>query len=321
MDVRRWLFEILARNVGAGHNVRPRWIGFRAELDLGPRLEARESVEQAYSGGIFLPTRKGAGPLEEPVYFSVVPEPFDREGYRHIFAAISGVGCKAMFLIAYDGSKPVTGWNRKDVMKCGLVVPVPALTVYRFDKENGFKKCWSGMKALVSLYRRYNRRKRDPVLEWEELGDRHMLDEFDDQTITTLYVERLVFDGYLGFGVERGIPADIDSIVRNSDGQYFMIEVKEKDRSKRAPIGFGMDDRRIKSLGRLQQLTGMSYWYIVREIDNQHSRNLTGWHSIGLNKFIQQTAAQKKIEGGTGMRSYGSSNPTRVCPLENFSKF
>ena len=119
---------------------------------------------------------------------------------------------------------------------------------------------------------------------------------------------------------EKGIPADIDSVIVDVDGGLSLIEVKEKDRSKRHPVGFGMDIRRRDHLALLQEKTGLRVFYIVREVKDQTAREFAGWHIIPLNKYIAATDGSRAIEGGTGMRSAYSSNPTSVCPVENFQE-
>ena len=56
----------------------------------------------------------------------------------------------------------------------------------------------------------------------------------------------------------------------------------------------------------------------VREVKDQTAREFSGWHIIPLNKYIGATDGSRSIEGGTGMRSRYSSNPTSVCPVGEF---
>lgn len=140
------------------------------------------------------------------------------------------------------------------------------------------------------------------------------------QDLMQLYVNRLVFDGYLGFACYKGIPSDIDAIICKNE-QFSLVEIKEKDKSKKPPQGFGMDIGRIESLHKLSLATTWPCYYLVKEINNQQQRELIAWHWIDLRQFIAATVSADIIEGGTGMRSLQSSNPTKVCPYQYFNLF
>lgn len=44
------------------------------------------------------------------------------------------------------------------------------------------------------------------------------------------------------------------------------------------------------------------------------------WKIISLEKFKHMTGESPVIEGGIGMRSKSSSNPTKICKVEYFQK-
>ena len=100
----------------------------------------------------------------------------------------------------------------------------------------------------------------------------------------------------------------------------FLVEVKEKDLSKRVPIGFGMDVRHRDDLAELQRRTGMKVFYIVREVHEQKRREFKSWKIISLDKYIYETVSAATVEGGKGMRNQYSSNPTTVCSVVNFKE-
>ena len=100
-----------------------------------------------------------------------------------------------------------------------------------------------------------------------------------------------------------------------------MLEVKEKDLSKREPRGFGMDIRRIRHMRKLSRFLELPFLYVVRQVNNQTERLHMGWHYIEIEDFHANTKDLAPIEGGFGMRSVHSSNPTKVCPFEHFNNF
>ena len=97
-----------------------------------------------------------------------------------------------------------------------------------------------------------------------------------------LYVSRLVFDGFLGFGVYKRKPSDIDAITVDKNHRICFIEIKEKDKCKSSPIGFGIDVPRLEDCLELSRNTGLSYQYMVRHIDDQSEENLSNGVSIEL---------------------------------------
>jgi len=317
MEVAEALYTLLSHNVGGDRQLKPRWIGFRAELELGPLLNRRERVAKMLKGGVFLPVIKGASPLDNPVYYTVIGASEDKADYLELYAEMSKIGLKSAYMIVYDNAHPFTDWEMFDIMKCGVSLPVPEFSIFRFDGGR-FNLCSEGLKALSDEFRPAHRSGVKTRIAFSEFDWSVIFDHVEACDLEGLYAERLIFDGLLGFGVDKGIPADIDNVIVDVDGGISLVEVKEKDRSKRPPIGFGMDIRRRDDLALLQQKTGLGVFYIVREVKDQSAREFVGWHIIPLNKYITATDGSRAIEGGTGMRSRYSSNPTSVCPSEYF---
>ena len=146
----------------------------------------------------------------------------------------------------------------------------------------------------------------------------HKFLQFSVKSLLKLYVERLFFDGYFNLTRTRGAPLDIDTFVRAKDGGLCLLEIKEKDISKRDPRGFGMDLRRVESLSILSAAFSAKAFYVVRHVNNQTQRQFVDWRIIDLEQFKSQIAYSPTVEGGTGMRSASSHNPTRVCRFEYF---
>ena len=147
----------------------------------------------------------------------------------------------------------------------------------------------------------------------------HKFLQFSVKSLLKLYVERLFFDGYFNLTRTRGAPLDIDTFVRAKDGGLCLLEIKEKDISKRDPRGFGMDLRRVESLSILSAAFSAKAFYVVRHVNNQTQRQFVDWRIIDLEQFKSQIAYSPTVEGGTGMRSASSHNPTRVCRFEYFT--
>ena len=144
------------------------------------------------------------------------------------------------------------------------------------------------------------------------------LSPFSEKQLLKIYMDRLFFDGFIGFSKDKGKSSDIDLIVIRPSGEYRFIEIKEKD-LPRSKQGFGLDVPRIKDMERIQEQSSIEYHLVVRHINNQKDRELIGWKYIAINDFINDVKGNKAVEGGTGMRSSNSSNPTLICSLNKFS--
>ena len=79
-----------------------------------------------------------------------------------------------------------------------------------------------------------------------------------------------------------------------------------------------MDLRRVNSLSILSDAFSARAFYVVRHINNQTQRRFVGWRIIDLEQFKSQIAYSPTVEGGIGMRSTSSHNPTKVCRFECF---
>lgn len=239
--------------------------------------------------------------------------------YERIYNRISRLDCAGLYFIQYDRDTDPSNWELKDIMGIGVPLPVPKFKTVVYDAKS---KVFNPV-TIETLRAHYEPAERPNKCRYPiEAGlvRSHIakLVDYHSDDLLGLYVQRLVFDGMIGWGRVRGIPSDIDGIFCEDAEPKYFIEIKEKDLSKREPKGFGMDLGRIESLTRISKLTGIPYYYIVREVDNQTDRDFLRWLYIEMEKFAECVKDNEAIEGGTGMRSERSSNPTRVCPLEHF---
>jgi hypothetical protein len=223
-----------------------------------------------------------------------------------------------MYFIQWNNSVPFEDWEKEDIMNMGVGLPVPEINVFLFDnRRNDFVSI-----SFESFLKEFNVKERPDTFWGEEFKSLYIekMKDYSQNDLLKLYVQRLIFDGFLGFGVEKGLPGDIDFIV-NSDVMHEMqfLEVKEKDLSKGKPQGFGMDIRRIDELRIITEKTGIKYFYIVRRINNQKERNFAEWLIADMDDFIKNMG-DDVIQGGSGMRKEGTYNPTRICPYEVFKK-
>ncbi len=69
---------------------------------------------------------------------------------------------------------------------------------------------------------------------------------------------------------------------------------------------------------KIESETGIPYFLSVRHINNQIERLLLNWRFISIDDFERNVRGGKAIEGGTGMRSASSNNPTLICDLNQF---
>jgi len=311
----QYLHVLLSHNVIGEIQFTNRYNGFVGELDFREWFYLNRRWERVYNGGFFVPAVDGSRPLDNPIYFTVSEDP--PEGYCEIYKRIALLDCRAMFFIQWDGKIPFSDWDKSPVNGIAEQLPIPEFSVYCFDTEKAAFSP-SNLSELIVHFTDRHTTLSDNVPLAIKVRFSELLDRFDERAIMDLYVQRLVFDGYLGLTKERGIPSDIDQIITTKGGnQFIAFEIKEKDLSKTAPIGFGMDVPRIDFFNTFINITGIEVYYIVKQINNQIDRKIIAWRAIKMGNFIAN-AESRAVEGGTGMRSRFSSNPTKICRDEYF---
>ena len=313
------LHTLLSHNVIGDKQYISRYKGFRGELDFLALL--RSGGIEFVNGGMFVSRINRAKPYDRAAYFSVADER-TMDDYRSIYRQISSVGFEKMYLATHDSD--YENWERRDVMGFGAECAVPEFRIYEYDTGTGEFGPVDGNASVIADYYRdvEGQRGRNSYDIPVNTRDFHIrqLENFDREDILDMYTTRLIFDGYIGFGKIKGIAADIDVIILK-DGNPVLCEVKEKDLSKRPPQGFGMDLHRIDDITHFSAETGLPSLYVVRHVDNQIDRKFVEWKMISMEDFCRHTKSSRVIEGGHGMRSEWSRNPTRVCPYRHFGDF
>lgn len=315
--------KLLSCNVIGEKQYEARYKGFYGELDfLRTFADAKRSgrlISEATlrNGGYFLPTIDTTDNSLESSCYVTISSSKPGPHYLNIYQQLSRLSEK-LYFIEYSNSTSITDWPLSDIMKNGVPCKTPELTVYHYDKNTGSFEI-SSIKNLTSLFdgMKFRERKQKVISDTTRSFYSEKLKSFDEEILLDLYVERFVFDGLIKFlHVKR---SDIDAISIKPDGKIAFIEIKEKDKSKTPPEGFGMDEHRIEAINRLRLECGVDYNYIIREIADQESRELIAWRSISMDKFTAIVSKLPSIEGGHGMRSQNTSNPTRICPSGNFA--
>ncbi|KXO78224.1 hypothetical protein AYL20_07560 [Acinetobacter venetianus] len=311
------LHHLIANNVLGQNAYISRFKGFVAELDFLPWMRAKRPNIPIFTGGYFVPNHYVSNSLISPVYFTVCNSaPND---YIEIYRRIALISCHRMLFIQWDNSVPVNQWPLIDVMNTESPIPVPAMNCYEYDNQsNSFTQIDISNFFNTFTDKKPNRKANEIPVEAYNSGI-SSLQSFEYSDILNLYVQRLIFDGYIGFSKVKGSPSDIDSIIFSPQNNNFaFIEIKEKDLSKKPPQGFGMDLGRINDLLKLEQTTGWPAYYLVRHVNNQQERKFVGWRMISMNKF-KSNLADSIIQGGTGMGFTTGQYPTQICPFENFT--
>lgn len=319
------LHSLLSHNVVGDKQYINRYNGFNGELDFMRWFRANRPDNKTLSGGAFIPITSSEDSFKNSVYFTVSSFDPNTEENIFIYSRLQSLAQIGQFYFWYDSEELLSSWEYSVSFpvigsnEIKLLTP-KSLKVYKFDNENctfqlstiqrfidccGFKKGKSKLANIPeSIYKKYL----DLFLN------------YDFQDIKSMYLERLVFDGICGLANGRGAPLDIDLFVQGDNGGWNILEIKEKDKSKNYPKGFGMDLRRIKSLRFLQDTIKIPAVYIVRHVADQIDRAFLEWSAINFNKFYKKIELSPTVEGGFGMRSERSSNPTKVCEYEYFSR-
>lgn len=315
-EILKYLNVLLAHNIYAktqqnfDNAYKNRIVGFRAELDFYRRFS---NVSDLYSGGYILPKKYRQKTLDNPIYFTISCEPVER--YTYIYKKLEKAIFQKLFYIEGDNVN-FKLWNFEDVMGVGEKLPVPKFRVHQFIDE-GFVEISTNIESFT---KEFNDKSRNELKfnfspSMVEYCEGLMLD-FSIEELLQIYVDRLVFDGYLGFSKFKGIASDIDSISVKNDNVIF-LEIKEKDLSKRHPIGFGMDLQRINDIAEISTAFNVDYLYVVKEINNQKIRKFLNWRYIPIAFFIDNIKDNPIVNGGLGMSNI-ESNPTVVCEKKYF---
>ncbi len=317
------IHQLVSHNVIGGKQLFQRYKGFRAELELEEYLKSNFNTLKLLNGGLIISLDSRISSLNNSIYVTVVEKSkLELEEYIRIFTLLKVLDYVEMYLVVYDSSVE----SVKEVMKFSegsVSLKLPSLEIYNFNKlENLFEVNPKGVNAIKSHFKILKIRGKnifhieDSHLRWLKKE----LNHFTENSLTNIYMERLILDGLIGFSVEKGKMSDIDLIVKRPDGEIRLIEIKEKDLPKRAKKGFGIDVPRLEDMMRVENFSGLQYHLVVKHIDNQTDRNLKEWLTIRIKDFEANVNGNDVIEGGTGMRSTNSSNPTLICDYSEFKK-
>ncbi|MEI9958003.1 MAG: hypothetical protein WDM90_17255 [Ferruginibacter sp.] len=290
-----------------------RFRGFRAELDF---IGFVNSKRTALSGGYLVPLRYKMPTLSSPVYFTVDNK--NETVYRNLYEKVNAVNLSKLLYVRYNNSD-IKDWKKIDVMNTGDLMPVPGFRVFDFQ-GNDFIKISDDLSGLINLFTHKSARRTQGV-KISTTARQYcisLINDFDLNLLIELYVGRLIFDGYIGFAFNKGIPSDIDLVVESKSKKLLLIEIKEKDISKTNPKGFGIDVRRLKDCLQLSAETGLEYRYVVRQVNNQTERKFEEWKWISFEEFEKLTDKKNIKNGGVGMGTIGDDNPTVMVAYEHF---
>lgn len=310
------LHSVLAKNVLGDKQYESRYKGFIGELSFQEWLSNNRGSATVFTGGYLLPRIAGSRSIKNPVYFTISPD--DPQKYVHIYNSLNNIPCESMYFIHWNNQSSFLEWDLSEKILDGIKLQVPNFKVFKFDPSNSnfISISFNEFVNLFPLKQNRTQSRAIPtgiIEKWQK-----KLSSYEYKHILDLYVQRLIFDGYIGYSREHGIPSDIDAIIYSAKlNTYALLEVKEKDKSKRPPQGFGMDVERIADLSKLKSSTGLPIYYIVRQIDNQKDRNFLSWKIIELDKF-KKKLSQSTIQGGSGMGFENGQYPTQICPFEHF---
>lgn len=307
---------LIANNVIGDKQYNNRFKGFVGELDFKEFIRLNKPKNTYLDGGIFLPTKEKASYLDKPVFFTVTSDPIDQ--YNVIYRQIAHVDCKALYILSWQ-SDTEKAWESRDLLMIGKKLLVPALTVNKYIHGNFMP---SSLEEFLGEFRRIHYYRYEDKVH-AEIKEKFVdiLMRFDEKHLKDLYVQRLVFDGFIGLKYERGKPSDIDQVVRSrQNGEYYFLEVKEKDLCKREPKGFGMDVDRVIFFDELSNQTSIQTFYFIKQVKEQQKREFLNWRYIPMADFSAY-CDRTSVEGGTGMRSENSSNPTWICPEKYFKTY
>lgn len=313
------IHTLVSNNVIGSKQLMSRYKGFRGELLFSKFLSKKYAVYEQLNGGIIISKNSSESSLNNSIYFTVVSSKIDLDDYLNIYANLSKLSFKKLYLIIYQNDYkqlPVMHYAEETIK-----LPVPSFEILEYDTiKKQFTLTDNDVNNITSFFTPLTKRRRNskPITaECKKWLFDHLV-SFSKEQLIQVYFERLFLDGYIGFSMEKGKSSDIDLILKHPNEEYRLIEIKEKDLPKKAKKGFGLDVPRLKDMERIQSESGMEYHLAIRHIDNQTNRKLIDWKQISISNFAANVKNQKAIEGGTGMRSESSKNPTLICDFDQF---
>lgn len=314
------IHTLVSHNVIGDKQLFSRYKGFRSELFLENYLAHKYPILKQLEGGIIISKDSSESSLNNSLYISIIPKDSFLEDYKIIFKNLSKLDFNQMYLILYSEND----WNNAPIMHFKdntISLKVPTIEIFTYNKiTTRFETTDNDITAVTNFFDSYQTRQKNkyPITTATKQWFRDNMIPFSKAQLLKIYMNRLILDGYIGFGKQKGKPSDIDMIIKKPDGYFRLIEIKEKDLPKRAQKGFGLDVPRLEDLLRISDITGLEYHLVIREINNQTERELLSWRQIPIEKFATNVDWNSKVEGGTGMRSSESINETLICPLNFF---
>jgi len=315
------IHTLVSHNVIGNKQLMSRYKGFRGELSFETFLRSKYKNYQLLDGGMIFSLDSSKSSLNNSIYITITNASFDLDEYRNLYKHLSKLGFEKMFFVSYDQSN----WEIVPVMKFPkeiISLPIPDLEFLEYDMvQNSFEATTDQISIFTDLFDDMAVRKKSRHAIKEEsktyLETALMKNDWDD--LIKIYMNRLFLDGFIGFGKDKGKISDIDLILKRPDGEYVLIEIKEKDLAKKI-VGFGLDLPRIDDMNRILKDSNLAYYLVVRHINNQRDRKLVGWKMISIADFSKGIEGQKPTAGGTGMRSSTSYNPTLICEESLFQE-
>lgn len=306
--------KAISLNVIGDKQYASRFKGFIAELDFPQFADHVWPEVDVFPGGFLVSPMKDARSISNPVHFNTGTH--DPRDLVAMYEKLEKLGCSNLFYFHFENSVEVEAWSQNGFPNGFLSPPYKVHEYSRHSKQ--FER--SSIDAFCALFedrKEITKSKPIPKNVKEEYSKK--LESFSEASLADLYFLRLVFDTLIGRPKVHGLPSDIDFICFSTKrSEPVILEVKEKDISKREPKGFGMDIPRMDDLLELQSKTGMKAFYIVREVADQREREFLRWRSISLNTFSQNLG--RTIQGGSGMGFESGKYPTKVCPEEFFKR-
>jgi hypothetical protein len=325
LNVLNELHNLLVHNVIGDKQYNSRYNGFVAELDFQSWFESNREGN-LIDGGMFIPTVRSDNPFDSAIFITTSDKP--AEEYINIYSKACEItpNLVGLFFIKYD-SAFYEKWNKSVLFSVSdnsqisqKSFSIPQFEVFKFEPTSkSFNICTidSVLKNFTKSKEHLRRASIPPEMKDKFISK---LSVFELKHLVKLYLERLFFDGYLNLTYTRGAPLDIDAFVYGKKSELCLLEIKEKDISKKKPKGFGMDLRRIDSLNKLTQVFESRTCYVVRHVSDQKKREFIDWRLIDFEDFKKNIEDSPVVTGGTGMRGTNSYNPTKVCAFEYFKK-
>lgn len=306
------LHRVLSTSIANIRLHKARSIGFKNELEFD-KLISPNANNYLEGGQCLFPHL--TTPATDIVYITVSTQDYAR--YIDFYKILSRLPIISnLFYIKVDpinsGNWTTVPYNIKNNSNQKVQVDIisPKFDIFKYDRTGFTASTTTDFRSLFGTTTPRVAKNKPDYMQY--------MSSYDLDEIAHIYANRCILDVLL-IDKRKGM-IDFDKIYFDGNN-YHCIETKEKDPGNKqtyptnqAKWFFGWDSRRITWYLYLRLALNLNTYYILREVNNQTSRNFVAWKQISLDNFLKSVDYLSELAGGGG-------GGTITAPYSAFANF